>query len=108
MEEEKVWLVSHNLEDDARVWFLQVQHDEGTPAWRRFTELLHLRFKSPPCPNLLHPISLGVDNTLCILADVSTQLDRLRARLQAKDKEEHERRAAVRLQTAVRGLLARR
>ena len=50
MEDEKVWLVSRNLEDDARVWFLQVQHDEGTPAWRRFTELLHLRFKSPPCP----------------------------------------------------------
>jgi len=100
--------ISRNLEDDAHVWFLQVQHDEGTPAWRRFTELLHPRFKSPPCPNLLHQVSLGVDNTLRILADVSTQLDRLRVRLQAKDKEEHELRAAVRLQAAARGLLARR
>jgi len=108
MEEEKVWLVSRNLEDDARVWFLQVQHDEGTPAWRRFTELLHLSFKSPPCPNLLHQVSLRVDNALRILADVSTQLDRLRARLHAKDKEEHERQAAERLHAAARGLLARR
>jgi hypothetical protein len=24
MEEEKVWLASRNLEDDARMWFLQV------------------------------------------------------------------------------------
>jgi len=98
-----------NLEDDARVWFLQVQHAEGTPAWRRFTELLHLRFKSPPCPNLLHQVSFRVDNALRILVDVSTtQLDRLRARLQAKDKEEHERRAVIRRQAAARGLLARR
>ena len=44
MEEEKVWMAARNLEDDPRVWFLQVQQDEGTPAWRRFTKLLPLRF----------------------------------------------------------------
>jgi hypothetical protein len=59
MEEEKVWLASRNLEDDARMWFLQVQRNEGTPAWRRFTELLHLCFESPPHPNLLHHVSPG-------------------------------------------------
>ena len=54
MEEEKVWLASRNLEDDARMWFHQVQQDEGTPTWCRFTELLHLRFGAP----LLRPLTL--------------------------------------------------
>jgi hypothetical protein len=107
MEEEKVWMASCHLDDGARTWFLQIQ-EEGTPTWRRFTELLHRRFKSPPCPNLLHRVALGIDNSLRILDEVSTLLDRLRARLEAKDKEDRERRAAVRLQAAVRGLLARR
>ena len=26
------------------MWYIQVQTDEGTPSWRRFTELLNLRY----------------------------------------------------------------
>jgi hypothetical protein len=107
MAEEQVWLASRNLKADAREWFRQVQHDEY-PTWRRFTELLRRRFKPTPRPDPLHQLSLGVDNSLCTLADVSAQLDRLRTRLEAKEKEDRERRAAVRVQAAARGLLARR
>jgi hypothetical protein len=34
----------YNLEGGAQTWFIQVQQDEGTPSWHRFTELLNLRF----------------------------------------------------------------
>ena len=44
MEEEKTWMASYNLEDAAQLWYMQVQQDEGTPSWRRFTELLNLRY----------------------------------------------------------------
>lgn len=54
MEEEKVWMASYNLEDGAQMWFIQVQREEGTPSWRRFTELLHLRYEPP-----LHSNPLG-------------------------------------------------
>ena len=101
MVEERLWLASRNLKDDAREWFRQVTQDEY-PAWRRFTELLQRRFKPTPRPNPLHRLSLGVDN--CLPAEMTAQLDRLRVRLE-KDRE---RRAAVRLQAAARGLLARR
>ncbi|WVZ82314.1 hypothetical protein U9M48_029588 [Paspalum notatum var. saurae] len=47
MEEEKVWMASNNLEDGAQLWYIQVQADEGTPSWRRFTELLNLRYGPP-------------------------------------------------------------
>lgn len=47
IEEEQVWMASYNLEDVAQLWFIQVQQDEGTPPWRRFTELLNLRFGPP-------------------------------------------------------------
>ena len=47
MEEEKVWMASYNLEDGAHMWYIQVQTDEGTPSWRRFTELLNLRYGPP-------------------------------------------------------------
>ena len=47
MEEEKVWMASYNLEDGAQLWYVQLQRDEGTPSWRRFTELLHLRYGPP-------------------------------------------------------------
>jgi hypothetical protein len=47
MEEEKVWMASYNLEDGAQLWYMQVQTDEGTPSWRRFTELLNLRYGPP-------------------------------------------------------------
>ena len=46
-EEEKVWMASYNLEDGAQLWYMQAQRDEGTPPWRRFTELLNLRFGPP-------------------------------------------------------------
>jgi hypothetical protein len=51
MEEEKVWMASSNLEAGAHLWYIQVQRDEGTPPWRHFTELLHLRFEPPPAPS---------------------------------------------------------
>jgi hypothetical protein len=47
LEEEKVWMASYNLEDGAQLWYMQVQTDEGTPSWRRFTELLNLRYGPP-------------------------------------------------------------
>ena len=46
-EEEKVWMASYNLEGPAQLWYMQVQRDEGTPPWRRFSELLNLRFGPP-------------------------------------------------------------
>jgi hypothetical protein len=47
MVEEKVWMASYNLEDGAQLWYMQVQTDEGTPLWCRFTELLNLRYGLP-------------------------------------------------------------
>jgi hypothetical protein len=47
MEEEKVWMASYNLEDGAQMWYMQVQTDEGAPSWRRFKELLNLRYGPP-------------------------------------------------------------
>jgi hypothetical protein len=47
MEEEKVWMADYNLEDGAQMWWIQVQQDEGVPGWRRFTELLNLRYGPP-------------------------------------------------------------
>ena len=47
MEEEKVWMASYNLEDRAQMWYIQVQTDEGTPSWRRFKELINLRYGPP-------------------------------------------------------------
>jgi hypothetical protein len=44
MEEEKIWMASYNLEDGARMWYVQIQTDKGTPSWRRFKELLNLRY----------------------------------------------------------------
>ena len=46
-EEEKVWMASYNLEDGAQLWYMQLQRDEGTPPWRRFSELLNTRFGPP-------------------------------------------------------------
>lgn len=47
MEEEKVWMASYNLEEGAQLWFIQVQEDEGVPTWRRFKDLLNLRYGPP-------------------------------------------------------------
>ena len=40
-------MASYNLEGTAQLWYMQVQRGEGTPPWRRFTELLNLRFGPP-------------------------------------------------------------
>jgi hypothetical protein len=40
-------MASYNMEDAAQLWFMQIQQEEGTPSWRRFTELLNLRFGPP-------------------------------------------------------------
>ena len=45
--EEQVWMASYNLEGGAQLWYIQVQTDEGTPSWRRFSELLNLRYGPP-------------------------------------------------------------
>ena len=47
MEEEKVWMASRHLEESAKVWYTQVQQDQGTPRWRKFSELLKLHFEPP-------------------------------------------------------------
>jgi hypothetical protein len=47
MEEEKVWMASYNLEDNAQLWYMQVQQDEGVPSWRRFKDLINLRYGPP-------------------------------------------------------------
>jgi hypothetical protein len=31
----------------AQLWYIQLQEDEGTPRWRRFKDLLRLRFGPP-------------------------------------------------------------
>lgn len=40
-------MASYNLEGGAQMWYIQVQADEGTPSWRRFAELLNLRYGPP-------------------------------------------------------------
>ena len=44
---EKVWMASYNLKEGAQLWYIQVQTDEGTPSWRRFKELINLRYGPP-------------------------------------------------------------
>ncbi|SPT20639.1 unnamed protein product [Triticum aestivum] len=46
-------MASYNLEGSAQLWYMQVQRDEGTPPWRRFSELLNLRFGPPLLTNPL-------------------------------------------------------
>ena len=103
MEEERVWLASRNLEDDARMWFRQVQQDEGTPTWCRFTELLHLRFGAPPAA------TIDLVDGMCRLQEDLDRLTLMINRYCAQaEKSERERLAAGRLQAAARGFLARR
>jgi hypothetical protein len=40
-------MASFNLQDAAQLWYIQIQREEGTPHWRRFTKLLNLRFGPP-------------------------------------------------------------
>jgi len=47
MHEERVWMASYNLQEGAQLWYMQVQEDEGTPTWPRFTELLNLSYGPP-------------------------------------------------------------
>lgn len=47
LEEEKVWMASIHLLDAAQIWYMQVESNHGTPSWKRFTELINLRFGPP-------------------------------------------------------------
>ena len=47
MEEEKVWMASFNMDGSAQQWYMRLQREEGTPSWRRFSELLNIRFGPP-------------------------------------------------------------
>jgi hypothetical protein len=57
MEEEKVWMASYNLEDKAKLWYMQVQQDEGIPTWWRFKDLLNLSYGSPLRSTLLFELA---------------------------------------------------
>ncbi|XP_066332973.1 uncharacterized protein [Miscanthus floridulus] len=57
IEEEKVWMASYNLKDGAQMWYIQVQQDEGIPSWRRFKDLLHLRYGPPLRFNPLYELA---------------------------------------------------
>ena len=57
MEEEKVWMASYNLEEGAQMWYIQIQQDEGIPSWRRFKDLLHLRYGPPLRSNPLDELA---------------------------------------------------
>jgi hypothetical protein len=47
VEEEKVWLAAFHLQGVAQQWYMRLEHDEETPSWRRFSELLDQRFRPP-------------------------------------------------------------
>ena len=40
-------MASRHLEESAKVWYTRVQQDQGTPRWRKFSELLKLHFEPP-------------------------------------------------------------
>ncbi|WVZ89765.1 hypothetical protein U9M48_036130 [Paspalum notatum var. saurae] len=45
--EKKVWMATFNLDGPAQQWYMRLQREEGTPSWRRFAELLNVRFGPP-------------------------------------------------------------
>jgi hypothetical protein len=47
LEEERVWLAAFHLQGAAQQWYMRLERDEGTPGWRRFSELLEMRFGPP-------------------------------------------------------------
>lgn len=51
-------MASYNLLDGAQLSYMQVQHDEGTPPWRRFTKRLNLRFGLPLRSNPLGELTV--------------------------------------------------
>ncbi|WVZ82061.1 LOW QUALITY PROTEIN: hypothetical protein U9M48_029368 [Paspalum notatum var. saurae] len=40
-------MASYNLEEGAQMWYLRSERSEGTPSWRRFSELLNLGYGPP-------------------------------------------------------------
>jgi hypothetical protein len=48
--EERVWLAAFHLQGVTQQWYIRLDHDEGTPTWRRFSELLDQRFGPPSGP----------------------------------------------------------
>jgi hypothetical protein len=47
VEEEKVWLAAFHLQGAAQQWYMRLERDDGTPSWRRCSELLDQRFGPP-------------------------------------------------------------
>lgn len=47
MEEEKVRLASYHLTGSAQQWYCRLEREEGTPSWRRFSDLVNVRFGPP-------------------------------------------------------------
>jgi hypothetical protein len=43
IDEERVWMAFYNLDNVAQLWIIQIQQDEDTPSWHRFSELLSVR-----------------------------------------------------------------
>lgn len=50
-------MASYNLEEGAQMWYICVQHDVGIPSWRRFKDLLHLRYGPPLRSNPLYELA---------------------------------------------------
>ncbi|XP_066313445.1 uncharacterized protein [Miscanthus floridulus] len=88
MEEEKVWMASYNLEEGAQMWYIQVQEDEGIPSWRRFKDLLHLRYGPPLRSNPLH--ELASCNRTGTVADYQDRFQALLPRAGHLDEEQRD------------------
>jgi hypothetical protein len=56
------------------MWYIQVQTDEGTPSWRRFKELLNLRYGPPLCATPLFELA-----NYCRTGSVTDYQDRFQA-----------------------------
>lgn len=53
-EDDMVWLVSYHLLDGAQQWYTRLERDHGLPSWRRFSDLLNMRYGPS-----LHSVPLG-------------------------------------------------
>ncbi|KAK3136157.1 hypothetical protein QOZ80_5BG0428960 [Eleusine coracana subsp. coracana] len=58
LEEEKVWMATHNLNDSAHIWYMHIEKQEGDfLTWRHFSELLNMRFGPPLRSNPLSELA---------------------------------------------------
>lgn len=53
MEEDRVWLATFHMTGSAQLWYHRLEHDTGTPSWRRFVELVNTQFGPPLRSNSL-------------------------------------------------------